>query len=512
MTSEAGRGRGGKKRYNSQPMEGANKDSRHDTELDEDLSWSTVVNGRRTAPTATSNTFAVLTQPNSYPDRTMRSGSVVSRGTQGSRGRGRGRGQHYQTSSTQAYEQPTDQDQTGRRTDMGERTKFVTAPPNGHMRDEFTVECQTLNERPFKGSLTFEEARVTVFHEILGFDINSLYSMRMEFSGCPIIKFKLRQQTNIDDLISVEHFVLERNAPASDRIDYIQCRVLGIRGKRTVPHYDGSENDIRWVKIEGCNHQLTEDEIKEGLVPFGELLTPIREDIYEDSDSERDVVGNGTYSVKMKLAVPVPQFLPMHGKRIRIYHNGITKLCTNCYGRHTRRQCRNNKVPWIEYVRDFMKSNMDIGESYYGKWWDIIDREYPGYFEEQENHIDQQTTERQEEPRLVSSQTTRFAERRTDSPKPSRDPRIQKRDQRQNEQLPSLGQYSGTRDRQSEMSRLLAQGLTLTDAKKYISNREEQEEIERRMSGRGQQNSEQLEQTQSRSNRGRGLSRRTSQQ
>ena len=511
MASEVGRGgRGGKKRYNSQPMEGANKDSRHEEEQDEDLSWSTVVNGRRTAPTTTSNTFAILTQPNSYPDRTMRSSSVASRGTQGSRGRGRG--QPYQTSSARADEQLTDQDQAGRRTDRGDRTKFVTAPANGQMRDEFTVECQTLNDRPFKGTLTFEEARVTIFHEILGFEINSLYSMKMEFSGCPIIKFKMKQQTNIDDLISVEHFILERKAATSDRIDYIQCRVLGIRGKRTVPHYDGSENDVRWVKIEGCNHQLTEDEIKEGLLPFGELLTPIREDIYEDSDSERDIVGNGTYSVKMKLAVPVPQFLPMHGKRIRIYHSGITKLCTNCFGRHTRRQCRSNKVPWIEYVRDFMKSNTDIGESYYGKWWDIIDKEYPGYFEEQEHQSDQQYNEQREEPRLLSTQNTRFAQRRTESPKPSRDPRIQKREQRQTDQRPSLGQYSGTRDRQSEMSRLLAQGLTLTDAKKYITNREEQEEIEKRMSGNGQQNSEQYEQIQSQSIRGRGLTRSTNQQ
>ena len=353
---------------------------------------------------------------------------------------------------------------------------------------------------------------MTIFHEILGFEINSLYSMKMEFSGCPIIKFKMKQQTYIDDLISVEHFILERKAATSDRIDYIQCRVLGIRGKRTVPHYDGSENDVRWVKIECCNHQLTEDEIKEGLLPFGELLTPIREDIYEDSDSERDIVGNGTYSVKMKLAVPVPQFLPMHGKRIRIYHSGITKLCTNCFGRHTRRQCRNNKVPWIEYVRDFMKSNTDIGESYYGKWWDIIDKEYPGYFEEQEHQSGQQYNEQREEPRLLSTQNTRFAQRRTESPKPSRDPRIQKREQRQTDQRPSLGQYSGTRDRQSEMSRLLAQGLTLTDAKKYITNREEQEEIEKRMSGNGQQNSEQYEQIQSQSIRGRGLTRSTNQQ
>ena len=159
-----------------------------------------------------------------------------------------------------------------------------------------------------------------------------------------------------------------------------------------------------------------------------------------------------------------------------------------------------------------MKSNTDIGESYYGKWWDIIDKEYPGYFEEQEHQSDQPYNEQREEPRLLSTQNTRFAQRRTESPKPSRDPRIQKREQRQTDQRPSLGQYSGTRDRQSEMSRLLSQGLTLTDAKKYITNREEQEEIEKRMSGNGQQNSEQYEQIQSQSIRGRGLTRRTNQQ
>ena len=505
--------RGGKKRHNSQPMEGANKDARQ--EQDDDLSWSTVVNGRRTTPTTTSNTFSILAHPNSYPDRTMRSSSVASRGSQGSRGRGRG--QFSQTSSNRARIDQTDQltnhEQTDRRTDMGDRTKFVTPPANGQMRDEFTVECQTLNERPFKGSLTFEEARVTIFHEILGFEINALYSMRMEYSGCPVIKFKLKQQTNIDDLVNVEYFNLERRAETSERVDYIQCRVLGIRRSQTVPHYDGSENDVRWVKIEGCNHQLTEDEIKEGLVPFGELLTPIREDIYADSDSERDIVGNGTYSVKMKLESPIPQFLPMHGKRIRVYHSGITKLCTNCFGKHTRRQCKNNKVPWIVYVRDFMKMNAELGENYYGKWWDIVDNEFPGYFELQEEINDQPNTTRQEEPQLLSSQHTRFAEKRADPQKTSRDPRIQKYGRRQNNQAPTLGNYSGGRqDRQTEMSRLLARGLTLTDARKYIANREEQEEIERRMSGNESQQQEQQRQMQGTSTRGRGLTRRTDQQ
>ena len=159
-----------------------------------------------------------------------------------------------------------------------------------------------------------------------------------------------------------------------------------------------------------------------------------------------------------------------------------------------------------------MIEHEQLKEDYFGRWWEAVDLEYPGYFEEQEHQSDQPYNEQREEPRLLSTQNTRFAQRRTESPKPSRDPRIQKREQRQTDQRPSLGQYSGTRDRQSEMSRLLAQGLTLTDAKKYITNREEQEEIEKRMSGNGQQNSEQNEQTQSQSIRGRGLTRRTNQQ
>ena len=47
MSNERGRGNG-KKIYNSQPMEGASKDWRYDeSNLDEDLSWSTVVQGKK---------------------------------------------------------------------------------------------------------------------------------------------------------------------------------------------------------------------------------------------------------------------------------------------------------------------------------------------------------------------------------------------------------------------------------------------------------------------------------
>ena len=486
--------RGGKKRHSSQPLGGDAKDARGEDDFGQASSdvatWSEVATrgggrggGGRGAGSFTSNRFDLLSSANSYPDKTMRSGSICSRGSArgSSRGRISSQQQQQQIGRNMTGSNGNRGDESQRKTDLGDLTRFVTPPADGQMRDEFTVECQKLNDRPFKGTVTFDEARDTIFHEILGFDYTDLYSIRMRYSGCPILKFKLKQQTNIDALTNVEYFNLERKTQNSDRIDYIQCRVLGIRGMQSVPHYDGSENDVRWVKIEGCEYQLTEEEIKEGLAPFGEILTPIREDIYEDSDSERDAVGNGTYSVKMKLDRPIPQFLPMHGRRIRIYHSGITKLCTNCFGRHTRRQCKNLKTPWIVYVRDFMKENEELGAKYYGKWWDIVENEFPGYFDIPDDDERQHSTTQAHSQSQRPEQTTRFADKRSEPTKMSRDPRLQKRAEKQSTSAPPSNQGTQT-DRQMEIARLLATGLTLTDARKYLQNQDEQREIEKRMS------------------------------
>ena len=496
MSNENGRGRGGKKRYNSQPMGGANKDSRSEDLMDDDLSWATVVNGRQTAPTPTpvSNAFSLLNQPNSFPDKTMRSDSISSRTSARGSTRGGGRGS-FRTQQQLRQHQQSQQQRPQRQSDLGDNTRFTTPGSEGPLRDEIVVECQKLNDRPFKGTITFNEAVDSIFTEIMGFQFADLYSVRMRFSGCPTVRFKLKTQTNVDDLIGVEFFNLERRAPGSNNVDYISCKILGIRGMQSVPHYDGSENDVRWIKVEGCEYQLTEDEIKQGLAPYGELLTPIREDIHDDSDSERDKIGNGTYSVKMKLTRQIPQFLPMHSRRIRIYYSGINKLCTNCYGRHTRRQCRNQKRPWIEYVRDFMFENDELPEEYYGKWWDIVDNEFPGYFE-----VAPQTTSDENQ---TDSSNTRFAEQRKDPPYLSRDPRLnRKRDQQpqqqqqqhQLQQQPQPNSFRPTQtpqsDRQLEMTSLLATGLTLTDARKYLNNKAEQEEIERRMSRPGSSRSQ----------------------
>ena len=358
----------------------------------------------------------------------------------------------------------------GRRpTNMGDRTIFVTPKPEGGMRDDIVIECQTINGKPFKGTVAYKEAKVAIFEEKLGYDKELLHSIRTSFNGCPVLRFKLNQQINIDDLISVERFELVRNIPMGNttKTDIIACRVMGIRGMQSVPNFDTPGNDTRWVKIEGCEYSLEEEQIMDWLKLYGEPLSPICEDIHDDSDSDAQPIGNGTYSVKMKLSRDIPQFLPVYGRRIRFYYRGISKLCTQCFDKHNRRSCPNQKVPWINYVRDFMFNNEEIHEQLYGKWWDVVDKEFPGYFDkcDEQGPVEtgvaamKNTMENENSYPIQNSQDTRqkprFAPKSTNPTDPTE---------------------------LSELSDLIARGLTLEEAKSYIESQNAQQNLKKRIS------------------------------
>ena len=80
------------------------------------------------------------------------------------------------------------------------------------------------------------------------------------------------------------------------------------------PQFDGSDNDIQWVEFSGCQYSITDGELLCCLKLYGEPLSKISEMTHPDSDPN-DPVGNGTYVVKMKLRKPIPQFLPISGKK-----------------------------------------------------------------------------------------------------------------------------------------------------------------------------------------------------
>jgi len=145
------------------------------------------------------------------------------------------------------------------------------------------------------------------------------------------------------------------------------------------------------VKIEGCDYRVSKEMILSWLGLYGEVLSDVVEDVFEDSEDSEGTNATGIYSVKMKLSDDIPQLLPMDGRRIKVYYRGISKLCTSCFGRHTRRDCKNEKVQWIDYVRNFVNKNPQISNNQYGKWISILERETRQKSNTQENNNPKQT-------------------------------------------------------------------------------------------------------------------------
>ena len=75
----------------------------------------------------------------------------------------------------------------------------------------------------------------------------------------------------------------------------------------------------------------------------------------------------------MKLSKEIPQVIPMHGKKIRLYYRGIIKRCSNCFGAHQRKNCKSEKVPWVAYVEQFTNAYPEIPREFYGRWASMVD-------------------------------------------------------------------------------------------------------------------------------------------
>ena len=286
---------------------------------------------------------------------------------------------------------------------------FVTPAPNGAMRDEITVEIQTMNEKPFKGTLTFKEALEGIYTKCLELDTAILHGIRFRFSRCPIIKFKLKEQINIDDLHRMEYFEFYRNYTVKgvQKYDTFGCKINGIRMSANQESTNDSDPDpnVRWLKVEWVEYAVQEKQILDWMNLYGEQASELSEDIHPNSDSDADPYGNGTYSIKMRLKKEVPQLLPMWGKRIRIYYRGVTKLCPNCFGAHARKNCKSEKVTWIQYVLRFMENNPDIPPEYYGKWWKIVNEEFGEIITEGEENVPREQNTAEQDIQAPSNRT-----------------------------------------------------------------------------------------------------------
>ena len=253
---------------------------------------------------------------------------------------------------------------------------------DGAMRDEIEIEVQSKNEKKFTGTITQTEAKHLIYIGALKFKNHDNFDgVRISFRGKLYVTFKLIEPIDIDELEPVEFFEFTRTSSIRGKRveETIGCKIRGIRQRpQAVSAFDNfRDDDQKVVKIEGCDYRIPEDEILAWLNLYGEVTSKLEEDCFRDATNTTTTGNNrtGNYSVTMKLHSNIPQLLPMCGRRIKMYHSGIVKLCTQCFGPHKKQVCPNKeKIPWTAYVRHFIESNPEIPKDYYGKWTDIIEK------------------------------------------------------------------------------------------------------------------------------------------
>ncbi len=254
-----------------------------------------------------------------------------------------------------------------------------TVKNEGAFREELEVEIQTINDKPFRGSVTRQEAKHRIYKEALGCPFSNFRGARTGYKACPTATFMLKKPINIDDLASFQNFSFERKYTKADGTQVVDVLKGKLKGVRTVAGGDESvsfsDEWTRVVKVEGCDYRVSREMLLEWLGLYGEILSDLVEDVFEDSEDSEGDNTTGIYSVKMKLNRNIPQLLPIDGRRIKIYYRNIIKLCTSCFGQHSRRDCKQIKVKWTDYVASFIQSNPQIDPSLYGKWKTIVDRE-----------------------------------------------------------------------------------------------------------------------------------------
>ena len=230
--------------------------------------------------------------------------------------------------------------------DKGCLKPLFTHHSDGAWRDEIEIEVQTKNSKKFTGTITPTEAKHLIYIGGLKFDNHDNFDgVRISWKGKLIVTFKLIEPINIDELESVEYFEFNRitsiRGKKTDEI--IGCKVKGARYRpMTIGAFDNiTDEEQKVVKIEGCEYRIPENKILAWLGLYGEVTSDLVEDCFRD-DVATETTGNnrsGNYSIMMKLKRNIPQLLPMCGRRIKMYHAGITKLCTQCLGPHKKQTC-----------------------------------------------------------------------------------------------------------------------------------------------------------------------------
>ena len=72
-----------------------------------------------------------------------------------------------------------------------------------------TINLETLNGNPFRGTLTQLEAKYSIYKESLKLDLSNFDGVRVGYKNGPMMVFKLKDAINVDELLPLQQFNLK---------------------------------------------------------------------------------------------------------------------------------------------------------------------------------------------------------------------------------------------------------------------------------------------------------------
>jgi hypothetical protein len=264
---------------------------------------------------------------------------------------------------------------------QAEVTGLFKGSNEGAWRESFVVDVMEIDGQKFMGSLTRKEMSSSIYTKALGLRPENLHGFVPGYRGHPTIKYRLKEKINIDlDLQGKSVFTFERAVKEGSETltQTLKCEIAGIRDLSNVSEGNREVRKSRytWIKVEGAEYELPKEEIVTWLQKYGNPVSELTEDKERDSsDSDDNEYFNGIYSIKMDLHTKPPQFLPISGKKIKIYYKSIPKRCVKCLETgHLKKDCTLARKEWMEYVSDLMfETGFDLimlgdAKKYLEKW------------------------------------------------------------------------------------------------------------------------------------------------
>jgi hypothetical protein len=224
------------------------------------------------------------------------------------------------------------------------------------------LELDTINEKPFFGQVSDEEILylwVTVFgrkrEELFGTTSTKTLTRNVR------ITYKLKAPINLKDLHDGPVFKYEKYLDDGS-VEIIIGKILGYDAIKPVELGELAKISVK------TNFRVEPSGILSWLKLYGTTTSTSGFAINPSTGLKTDI-----FEAEVMLKRHIQEYLPIFGQKCQISYAGMPKMCNRCYlVGHLRRDCKNKKTDWIEYVISLLKEGLD--PELIGSWKNAVSR------------------------------------------------------------------------------------------------------------------------------------------